>query len=203
MRDAIIPALKFADALPDAQKKAFAQVVFGAAIAISNHGNRSSIGPASKPVTLKVDAAVHNIGMGYLAGLGAADFKDSLGRLRQALSSVSANIRQHRNYGEVINGNIYPSEPVERESGPVSHYLPSFLGVLGRYLPSRLGGDSQRSVSKGLTDAFEQAGSEKVNLMAPDNEHGYKPVLERRYGLLNSTDDNAKGYAGKAGIGLA
>jgi len=205
MRDAINQTLKLADGLPEAQRKTFAQVLVGAATTISNPYKWNSVAPASKPFTLKVDAAVHNIGVGQNAGIsagivGLAHFKDPPGRLRQALAIVSEKIKRDGTYAELTNGNI-PFRPVEYEPGPVSQYLPSWLPTWLGEGPTWLGGDSLRTASKTLTDAFERAGSEKVNLMTPDKEHGNKPALER-YGLLNPTGGNVQRYPA-AGIGLA
>ena len=95
--------------------------------------------------------------------------------------------------GSLIGNDDAVIKPVEHEPGLIGQYLPSWLGD---WLPSRLGGDSQKSASKGLTDAFERAGSEKVNLRNPDKEHGYKPALEQRYGLLKPRDGNPERYTG-------
>jgi len=197
MRDAINQTLKFADGLSDTQKKTFAEVVLGAATAISNLS--ISIGPASEP-TPEVLVAERNINVGWHAGIsagmtGSADSKDPGARLRQALSKVSENIKLNTNHDVVINGNDYTSSPVEYEPGPVSQYVSSWLG---EFLPSRFGGDSPRGASKELTDAFERAGSEKVNLMTPYKEHRNKPA-EQRYGLLEQRGDYANQYAGIRG----
>ena len=53
-------------------------------------------------------------------------------------------------------------------------------------------GDSLRSASQQLIDAFERAGSEKVNLLTPDEEHRHKPALEQRYVCSTRVDNSAK-----------